>query len=171
MIGKMIAKIFGTKYDRDLKEMQPLVDEINERADEYQSLTDEQFPEKTAEFKARIEHTREEARRDMGDSDDGEEIKKAEYEAEQDMLNDLLPEAFGLVKETCRRMVGKSWPVRDHPKTWIEVPYDVQLMGGIVLHEGKIAEMATGEGKTLVAILPMYLNALTGRGTHLRSPN
>ena len=171
MIGKMIAKIFGTKYDRDIKEMQPLVAEINERADEYQGLTDEQFPEKTAEFKERIVQAREEARRETGESESGEEIKKAEYEAEQDMLDDLLPEAFGLVKETCRRMVGKSWPVRDHPKTWIEVPYDVQLMGGIVLHEGKIAEMATGEGKTLVAILPMYLNALTGRGTHLVTVN
>lgn len=171
MIGKMIAKIFGTKYDRDIKEMQPLVAEINERADEYQGLTDEQFPEKTAEFKERIVQAREEARREIGESESGEEIKKAEYEAEQDMLDDLLPEAFGLVKETCRRMVGKSWPVRDHPKTWIEVPYDVQLMGGIVLHEGKIAEMATGEGKTLVAILPMYLNALTGRGTHLVTVN
>ena len=171
MIGKMIAKIFGTKYDRDIKEMQPLVDEINERADEYQGLTDEQFPEKTAKFKERIVQAREEARREIGESEGGEEIKKAEYEAEQNMLDDLLPEAFGLVKETCRRMVGKSWPVREHPKTWIEVPYDVQLMGGIVLHEGKIAEMATGEGKTLVAILPMYLNALTGRGTHLVTVN
>lgn len=171
MIGKWIANIFGTKHDRDVKQMAPLVEEINEWAVKYQDLTDEQCAEKTREFQDRIEDAREEVRKEMADSEDAAETKKAVYEAEQDALDDILPEAFGLVKDTCRRMVGKSWPVREHEKTWVEVPYDVQLMGGIVLHEGKIAEMATGEGKTLVAILPLYLNALTGRGAHLVTVN
>ncbi|MBT5873714.1 MAG: preprotein translocase subunit SecA [Candidatus Latescibacteria bacterium] len=171
MIGKWIANIFGTKHDRDVKQMAPLVEEINEWAKKFQDLTDEQCAEKTREFQVRIEDAREEVRKEMADSEDPAETKKAVYEVEQDALDDILPEAFGLVKDTCRRMVGKSWPVREHEKTWIEIPYDVQLMGGIVLHEGKIAEMATGEGKTLVAILPLYLNALTGRGAHLVTVN
>ena len=86
-------------------------------------------------------------------------------------MNQLLPEAFAVVKSTCERLVGKSWTVAGNKITWDMVPYDVQLMGGIVLHQGKIAEMATGEGKTLVATLPVYLNALTGRGVHLVTVN
>ena len=91
-----------------------------------------------------------------------------EYE---EVLDQLLPEAFAVVKSTCERLVGKSWTVAGNKITWDMVPYDVQLMGGVVLHQGKIAEMATGEGKTLVATLPLYLNALTGRGVHLVTVN
>lgn len=172
MIGKMIAKVFGTKHDRDTKRMVPIVDEINEWAEEYRSLTDEQFPEKTAEFRERLDKTREEALQDiLEQTDDPKQIKDAVYEAEQQELGDMLPEAFGLVKEACRRMVGRTWMVREQENTWDMVPYDVQLIGGIVLHEGKIAEMATGEGKTLVAIFPLYLNGLTGRGAHLVTVN
>ena len=86
-------------------------------------------------------------------------------------MNEILPEAFAVVKSTCERLLGKSWTVAGNKITWDMVPYDVQLMGGIVLHQGKIAEMATGEGKTLVATLPLYLNALTGRGVHLVTVN
>ena len=86
-------------------------------------------------------------------------------------MDDLLPEAFAVVKEACRRHVGKSWNVVGHDLKWEMVPYDVQLIGGIVLHQGKIAEMATGEGKTLVAVLPVYLNALSGKGVHLVTVN
>src|SRR6185436_15607350 len=99
--------------------------------------------------------------------EDAEERKTATQEA----LNDLVPEAFAAVKETCRRLVGRTWDVVGMPLRWDMVPYDVQLVGGIMLHEGKIAEMATGEGKTLVATLPLYLNALTGRGAHLVTVN
>src|SRR5262249_45758027 len=81
--------------------------------------------------------------------------------------DELLPEAFAAVKEACRRLCGRTWEVVGIPLTWDMVPYDVQLIGGIMLHEGRIAEMATGEGKTLVATMPIYLNALAGRGAHL----
>ncbi|MEB2296019.1 MAG: preprotein translocase subunit SecA, partial [Ignavibacteria bacterium] len=91
-----------------------------------------------------------------------------EYE---EILSQILPEAFAVVKSTCERLVGKSWTVVGNKITWDMIPYDVQLIGGVVLHQGKIAEMATGEGKTLVATLPVYLNALTGRGVHLVTVN
>ena len=142
----LIASSFGTKHDRDVKRMEPIVDAVNEWADEYRTLDEDQFPEKTREFRSRWE--------------DGEE------------LDEILPEAYGLVKEACRRMVGRSWTVPGQGEmVWDMTPYDVQIIGGIVLHEGKIAEMATGEGKTLVALFPMYLNGLTGRGAHLVTHN
>ncbi|MXY98262.1 MAG: preprotein translocase subunit SecA, partial [Gemmatimonadetes bacterium] len=145
-IKNLIASAFGTKHDRDVKRMEPLVEAVNEWADEYQTLDEAQFPEKTREFRARWE--------------DGED------------LDDILPEAYGLVKEACRRMIGRSWFVPGQgDMVWDMTPYDVQIIGGIVLHEGKIAEMATGEGKTLVALFPMYLNGLTGRGAHLVTHN
>ena len=145
-IKNLIASSFGTKHDRDVKRMEPVVEAVNEWADEYQALDENQFPEKTREFRSRWE--------------DGE------------TLDEILPEAFGLVKEACRRMIGKSWVVPGQGEmVWDMTPYDVQIIGGIVLHEGKIAEMATGEGKTLVALFPMYLNGLTGRGAHLVTHN
>ena len=97
-----------------------------------------------------------------------EEKLNDEYE---EILDELLPEAYAVVKSTCQRLVGTSWTVAGNKLNWDMVPYDVQLIGGIVLHQGKIAEMGTGEGKTLVATLPMYLNALTGRGVHLVTVN
>src|SRR5213075_2895800 len=87
------------------------------------------------------------------------------------VLDDVLPEAFATVREACRRLVGSEVMVTGHALKWDMVPYDVQLICGIVLHQGKIAEMATGEGKTLVATLPLYLNALAGRGAHLVTVN
>ncbi len=142
----LISGAFGTKHDRDVKRLAPIVEAVNEWADEYQALDEDQFPEKTREFRARWE--------------DGEE------------LDEILPEAYGLVKEACRRMLGRSWVVPGQGEmAWDMIPYDVQIIGGVVLHEGKIAEMATGEGKTLVALFPMYLNGLTGQGAHLVTHN
>jgi preprotein translocase subunit SecA len=142
----VLTKIFGTKYERSVKRLWPLVGQINALEEEYQrTLTDADFPKKTEEFRKRLA--------------DGEE------------LDDLLPEAFALVKNACRRLLGSEFPVRGHPMKWDMVPYDVQLIGGIVLYEGKIAEMATGEGKTLVATMPLYLNALDGKGCHLITVN
>src|SRR5688572_19357452 len=103
-----------------------------------------------------------------------EELRQTEqrYNAElRKTLDDILPEAFATVREACRRLVGTEVVVTGHALKWDMVPYDVQLIGGIVLHQGKIAEMATGEGKTLVATLPLYLNALAGRGAHLVTVN
>lgn len=97
----------------------------------------------------------------------------AEYAAVQELLDELLPDAFALFKEVCRRLAERrhTYTVTGHEVVWDMVPYDVQLMGGIVLHQGKIAEMATGEGKTLVAVAPLYLNALAGYGAHLVTVN
>lgn len=145
MLNTIVSRIFGTKNERELKKIWPLVDEINQHFESYKSLTDAEIPQKTEEFKARL--------------------------AAGETLDDLLPEAFALVKEACRRMLGKKWVVTGHEITWDMVPFDVQLIGGYVLHQGKIAEMATGEGKTLVATMPLYLNALEGKGAHLVTVN
>ena len=91
--------------------------------------------------------------------------------AEHEKLEEILPETFAMVKETCKRMCGSSWSVAGRDQTWEMIPYDVQIVGGIILHRGNVAEMKTGEGKTLVAAFPIYLNALTGRGVHLITVN
>ncbi len=145
MFMELITKLFGNKHDRDTKKIKPLVDEINSYSVEYENLDEESLKNKTQEFRERIEN--------------GE------------TLDDILPEAFAVVKDVCRRHVGKTWPIVGHDQTWEMIPYDVQLIGGVVLQEGKIAEMATGEGKTLVATLPTYLNALTGKGVHIVTVN
>lgn len=92
-------------------------------------------------------------------------------EREEEILDEILPEAFALVKEVCRRLLGKSWDVCGQKIIWDMIPFDVQLIGAVILHQGKITEMATGEGKTLVATMPLYLNSLSGRGVHLVTVN
>ncbi len=132
MFRKILKAIFGDPNEKELKKIQPLVDEINELEPEFIALTDEQLKAKTEEFRAALK--------------------------EGDTLDDLLPEAYAAVREASKRTIGLRH-------------YDVQLIGGIVLHQGKIAEMKTGEGKTLVATLPLYLNALNSKGAHLVTPN
>ncbi len=160
MLESLLKTVFGSKHDRELKRVRPMVAEINRFSADYAGLPDEALPAKTTEFKARIAAALE------GLTDPAE--RRA---AEQETVDELLPEAFALVKEACRRLCGKTWDVVGLPLPWDMVPYDVQLIGGIMLHEGRIAEMATGEGKTLVATMPLYLNALTGRGAHLVTVN
>ncbi len=183
----ILKKLFGDKKERDLKVLWPIVDEINKYYNEFKELTDSQLQQKTIEFKNLInERTfelQEKIREIQSKLQSNEEFdRKAAYdeldeleasldEAYEEILDELLPQAFAVVKSTCERLVGKSWTVAGHKIVWEMVPYDVQLLGGIVLHQGKIAEMATGEGKTLVATLPLYLNALTGRGVHLVTVN
>jgi preprotein translocase subunit SecA len=141
-----ILKFFvGDKHARERKRLWPIVEEINALFEQLGSLSDDELRAKTEEFKARL--------------------------AEGEVLDDLLPEAYAVVKEACRRNLGRMWTVTGHDFVWDMVPFDVQLFGAIVLHEGKIAEMATGEGKTLVAIMPLYLNALEGKGVHLVTVN
>ncbi len=135
-----LAKIFGTKHDRDIKTIQPLVFAVNEWEPKLVPLSDEALRDKTGDLKARLQKMMEDGL------------------SEQEALNDLLPEAFGVAREAAKRTLGMR-------------PFDVQIIGGIVLHEGKIAEMKTGEGKTLVAVLPVYLNALTGKGVHVVTVN
>ena len=183
----IIKKIFGDKHEKDLKVLWPIVDEINTHYETIKNLTDDELRNKTKEFKEKIQTHTEETRKQIeelkarlqSDEDfdrnsaydelDGlEEALNDEYE---EILDQLLPEAYAVVKSTCARLVGKSWTAAGNKITWEMIPYDVQLIGGIVLHQGKISEMATGEGKTLVATLPLYLNSLTGRGVHLVTVN
>jgi preprotein translocase subunit SecA len=145
MISYFLKKIFGTKSDRDLKKMLPLVGEINAFEAEYQKLSDTELKAKTVEFRERLKN---------GETTD-----------------DIMCEAFATVKNACRRLMGQEITVREHQMVWDMIPYDVQLIGGVALHRGNIAEMATGEGKTLVATMPLYLNALTGRNVQLVTVN
>jgi preprotein translocase subunit SecA len=184
MIGFIAKKIIGSKNDRELKKLRPLVARINAFEPQYPSLTDDQLRAKTTEFKARIE----DARKQRGYYELAAQARKLEaelqsYEAkieqhkafkiEQQILDEILPEAFAVVKNACRRLTERKTEliVREHPILWEMIPFDVQLIGGYALHSGRIAEMATGEGKTLVATLPVYLNALTGHGVHLVTVN
>jgi preprotein translocase subunit SecA len=160
MLESLLKSVFGSKHDRDQRRVQPIVDEINRLFASYRDLSDEQLHGKTAEFRARLSQA-------LEGIVDPAERKQADREA----IDDLLPEAFAAVREVCRRLVGQSWEVVGIPVRWDMVPYDVQLVGGVMLHEGRIAEMATGEGKTLVATMPLYLNALSGRGAHLVTVN
>lgn len=132
MITPFLTRLFGTANDRKIKKLQPIVEQINAFEKEISALTDEQLANKTNEFR--------------------EQLNKGRH------LDDILPEAFAVVRETSKRKIGQRH-------------FDVQLMGGIVLHQGNISEMKTGEGKTLTATLPLYLNALTGKGSHLITVN
>jgi preprotein translocase subunit SecA len=100
-----------------------------------------------------------------------DDLERSSREHEVEFLNEIMPEAFAMVKEACRRLQGRSWDRAGEIVSWEMIPYDVQIFGGITLHNGKIAEMATGEGKTLVATMPLFLNAIPGRGTHLITHN
>lgn len=184
---EILKKIFGDKHTKDTKLLWPIVEEIKEEYEKVKDLTEDELKAKTLEFKGKIQDYTSELRltieeikeRLKSDEDFDRQPLYDELSEKEDALNDqyeeildqLLPEAFAVIKATCKKLVGKSWMVAGNKITWDMVPYDVQLMGGIVLHQGKIAEMATGEGKTLVATLPLYLNALTGRGVHLITVN
>ncbi|NCQ18973.1 MAG: preprotein translocase subunit SecA [Ignavibacteria bacterium CG_4_8_14_3_um_filter_37_9] len=183
----LFKKIFGDKNTKDVNELLPIAAEINEEFAKLQNLSDDELRAKTAEFKLKLQEETAEIRQKLEElhthlqTDDDfdrqtayDQVDALEddlHEKYEDVLDELLPQAFAVIKETCRRLVGKSWTVMGKHTRWDMVPYDVQLMGGVVLHQGKISEMATGEGKTLVATLPMYLNALTGRGVHLITVN
>ena len=188
MLSSLLKKIFGDKNEKAVKELWPIVDQINQEYEKLKNLSDDELKNKTVEFKARISEATKEITEQINElktrlqtekdaeqrheiHDQIEELEKELTDKYEEVLDEILPEAFAVVKDTCRRLVGKSWEVAGSKITWDMIPYDVQLIGGIVLHQGKIAEMATGEGKTLVATLPLYLNALTGRGVHLVTVN
>ena len=178
MLNGLMKKIFGDKNQKAMKELWPIVEEINEEYEKLKDLSDDELKEKTVQFKERIQEYTKEVREkidelratlqqdDIEDKhtiyDEVDDLEEELNEQYEEILNELLPEAFAVVKDTCRRLVGKEWDAAGSSIKWDMIPYDVQLLGGIVLHQGKIAEMATGEGKTLVATLPVYLNALTG---------
>jgi len=145
-------KIFPTKNDRDVKKIRPVVAKINELEAGLQTRSDDDLRAKTAAWKA-----------ELSQIEDNAELARK--------LDEILPEAFAVVKTVCRRLCGQDITVRERPLRWEMVPFDVQLIGGYALHHGHIAEMATGEGKTLVSTMPVYLNALTGRGVHVVTVN
>ena len=183
-----IKKLLGSRHDREVRKLGPLVEEINELSASLRDLTDDQLKGKTAELKAQIaegtgpiEEQIRALRADKAGTTDLAErealsVRIQALEAELDdeiehSLDDILPEAYAIVKEACRRLVGREVVVTGQKLIWDMVPYDVQVVGAITLHRGTAAEMATGEGKTLVATMPLYLNALAGRGVHLVTVN
>ena len=200
---KALQKLFGgDSNDRDLKKIWPIVDEINERFERLEHVTDDELKAKTAEFKARIQEAaapieaeQAEIRARLlaagGDDADADPTTGATLsvrdrqdlyqqlddlegdwlDAVEDVLDSVLPEAFAVIKETCRRFLGKTWVAGGSEIEWQMVPFDVQLLGGVVLHRGQVAEMKTGEGKTLTSVAPIYLNALVGRGVHVVTVN
>jgi preprotein translocase subunit SecA len=159
LINTLLGKIFGTKNEREIKRLQPRVVAMNALEPEIEKLSDDQLRAKTAEFRTRIQ----ERLSSIADEPDADPDRQAEIETQRSealkgVLDELLEEAFAVVREAGRRVLNMRH-------------FDVQLIGGMVLHEGKIAEMKTGEGKTLVATLPVYLNALSGRGVHVVTVN
>ena len=190
-ISKVLTKIFGTKSSRDLKKLWPIVDEIKGFEEEVKALSDEELKQKTADFKQLIKDRTadvsaqiEEIKEKMDSNDESitledrrefsDQLKELEEEwlvILEDTLEEILPEAYAVLKDTCRRFVGKKWKVAGSEIEWNMVPYDVQLIGAISMHYSSIAEMKTGEGKTLAAIFPAYLNALAGRGVHIVTVN
>ena len=218
--NEFISKVFGNKATRDMKEIQPWVNKVKEVYPEIQKLTNDELRAKTeelkkyikdsaleetqkiADLKATIEETDIEKREPIFNQID--KLEKEVLEKYEKALNDVLPTAFSIVKDTARRFAESEeievtatdmdrnlaaqgrdfvrvegdkaiwknhWVAGGNEITWNMVHYDVQLFGGVVLHQGKIAEMATGEGKTLVATLPVFLNALTGNGVHVVTVN
>ena len=216
-----VLKVFvGDKSKQDVKAILPLVDKIKEAEKSITSLSHDELRAKTAAFKLKIDDARKDVEAQIenlqqeadtiDDIDRKEDIyqeidklKDESYKITEDVLNDILPEAFAVIRDTARRFKenptitvvanefdreisgakdyvtleddkavwANSWDAAGKPITWDMVHYDVQLIGGIALHQGKIAEMQTGEGKTLVATLPVYLNALSGKGVHLVTVN
>jgi preprotein translocase subunit SecA len=152
MIGYILKKVIGSKNEREVKKLRPIVAKINEIETSLQAQPADVLRQKTAEWK-----------QELSQITDNDQLRER--------LEEILPEAYAVVKNTCRRLCGTEVIVRGQPLKWEMVPFDVQSIGGMALHHGKIAEMATGEGKTLVATMPVYLNALTGRGVHVVTVN
>ncbi len=191
LITRLIAFIktlLGSQSDRQFKRTMPQVDEINRLAAEYQSLSDADLQAKTAAFRQDLQNRNANNRQRLdevtallrGDLDGEErerlndqydEVDKEIRELESAFLDEILTQAFAMVVDSCRRLIGRQWDRADEPIEWDMIPYDVQVFGGISLHEGKISEMTTGEGKTLVASMPLFLNAIPGRGVHLITHN
>ena len=172
MIQKLVKKIFGTRSDREIRQLFPLVDEINKLTESLKNKSDQELKDRSQELRAELIEDSSKAK-EFASKEFSDKSEQAKYVLEQEhkKLEAILPEAFAMVKETCTRMCGSSWSVVGRELSWEMVPYDVQIVGGVILHRGNVAEMKTGEGKTLVAAFPIYLNALTGRGVHLITVN
>jgi preprotein translocase subunit SecA len=188
MIKTLMTSVFGTRFERERKRLQPLLEQILRAEERLKDLSEaelkaqterlrERLMARTGPIKQELEEVRA-AKHGCADPVEREQLEQRFHQLETRWkkelgagLDELLPEAYATVREACRRLLGTTVMVTGHELAWDMVPYDVQLIGGIVLHQGRIAEMATGEGKTLVATLPLYLNAITGRGVHLVTVN
>ncbi|MFN9455246.1 MAG: preprotein translocase subunit SecA, partial [Gemmatimonadota bacterium] len=194
MIKDLLSKVFGTRHERELKRIRPILDAIAAHGQRLRGVSDAEVQGQTAKFRAtlagrtaaleariadlkgRKRQAADAAERERIDVElsgaDGRGGVEGEFRTVvAETLDELLPEAFATVREAARRLVGTTVQVTGQPLAWDMVHYEVQLIGGLQLHLGRIAEMATGEGKTLVATLPLYLNALPGRGAHLVTVN
>ena len=194
MLKRLVSAVVGSRHERERRRIQPVVDDINEWDEKLQRVSEEELrgqtqklrniiAERAGALEARIAELKEQ-KRTAADAAERERIDQSlgggdgrggvEGELRATIaatLDEILPEAFATVRVATRRLMGSKVMVTAHELTWDMVPYDVQLMGGIQLHFGRIAEMATGEGKTLVATLPLYLNSLPGKGAHLVTVN
>jgi len=186
---QFFKKLFGSKHERDIRPLYPRVTEVNRHYEQLRDLSEEQLKNKTVEFRARIKEGTKELEDSIAEKkellkekdlpfdereqlyNEIDELNKQLDERIEQILEELLPEVFAVVKDACRRLVGEMWEAAGSKVMWDMVPFDVQLLGGMVLHQGRISEMATGEGKTLVATMPAYLNALPGRGVHIVTVN
>src|SRR5687768_8909658 len=194
MVKTLLTRVFGSRHERERKRVQPIVDEINSHGETLKALSEAELQGQTAKFRAILHERTAEIERRIAELKEQKRIAKDPAEREavdselggadgrgglegqlreviRDALDAILPEAFATVREAARRLLGTTVSVTERDLTWDMVHYDVQLIGGIELHLGRIAEMATGEGKTLVATLPLYLNALPGKGAHLVTVN
>ena len=167
----VLSRLFGTKSDREIKKLAPTVSRINQLYESLSTKTDEELIARTNELKEFVMNARHEKESTLSEEMDKKQRADEILKAEQGALSLIMEEAFAMVKETCRRMSGSSWRVSGQEISWEMIPYDVQILGAITLHNGKVSEMKTGEGKTLVATMPIYLNALTGRGVHVITVN
>jgi len=188
MLERILRSLFGDKSSKEIKKYQPVVGDINEIFAGLADYSDDQLRERIQqireEIKTKLTPLREEieelGRRYREEADENERArldndidrtKKELKDLNKETLDSYLPEVYAIIKDTSRRLLGHKYMVRGHEVEWNMVPFDVQLIGGMALHDGYISEMATGEGKTLVAVLPMFLNALVGRGVHLVTVN
>jgi preprotein translocase subunit SecA len=194
MLKRVISAVVGSRHERERRRIQPIVDQINEWDEKLQRVSEDELRSQTSKFRAliadrtadlevRIAELKEQKRtakdaaereridQELGGPDGRGGVEGELRETIGETLDEILPEAFATVRVAARRLLGTKVMVTAHELTWDMVPYDVQLMGGIELHLGRIAEMATGEGKTLVATLPLYLNSLPGKGAHLVTVN
>ena len=167
-----LAKIFGTKSDREIKKILPIVNQVNQFYDTLKDKDISYLQSRTKELQVIIKKSIEEQEsKKLANIDDSKELKKIRSQITNNVLEHHLIESFALVKHACRLLYDEEWEVVGQKIKWEMIPYDEQIIGGVVLHQGKISEMKTGEGKTLVATFPIYLNALSGRGVHVITVN
>ena len=172
LFNKVITKVFGKKSDKDLKIISPIISDINIEFEKLENLTDQDIKDKFNNLKSELHNLIQKKNDELKENNiEPSEIEKNIIQLEKDYLDTHMVEVFAIVKDVSRRLCGTNFKVMETDMTWNMVHYDVQLIGGIVLHQGKISEMKTGEGKTLVSTLSIVLNAITNRGVHVVTVN